>query len=196
MNISPTRYIVVAAIEDETPGIETYAPVVHTGVGKLNAAIGVYEAIQHYRPELVINYGLAGSVAGLNGLHQVDTFIERDMDARPLGVDKGVVPFSNESLPTIHGVVLGSGDSFVTDTDAALEGFDFTFDLVDMEGYALYKVCKRLEVAFKCYKFVSDKADDSAADTWENQFEEGAQEFTRLLAQQYSRSLLIEEPLG
>ena len=35
----PKSYIIVAALKAETPNLEQFAPIIHTGVGKLNAAI-------------------------------------------------------------------------------------------------------------------------------------------------------------
>ena len=46
------KYIIVAALEQETPDLENFAPVVHTGIGKVNASIRLYEAILRYRPDL------------------------------------------------------------------------------------------------------------------------------------------------
>ena len=39
------KYIIVTALEDEALGLEKYAPVIHTGIGKVNATIKLYEAI-------------------------------------------------------------------------------------------------------------------------------------------------------
>ena len=107
------KYIIVAALEQETPDLINFAPVVHTGIGKVNASIKLYEAILHYQPNLVINYGTAGSVSGKAGLLKVETFIQRDMDVRGLGFERGITPFEEtDTLPEPKGIVLASGDSF------------------------------------------------------------------------------------
>ena len=188
---APLRYIVVAAVPQETKGLDTFAPVIHTGVGKVSAAIALFEAINQYRPALVINYGSAGAVGGLVGLHKIDTFVERDMDARALGFARGVVPFSGEDLPPAEGVILGSGDSFVTDIAAGLEGLAIRIDLVDMEGFALYKVCQRLGIDFAAYKYVSDDADNEAADDCEANAAKGAALFAEVLRKEYGKSSLL-----
>ncbi|MGI9337490.1 MAG: 5'-methylthioadenosine nucleosidase [Gammaproteobacteria bacterium] len=186
------RYIIVAAVPQETKGLSAFAPVVHTGVGKVSAAIALFEAVNKYRPSLVINYGSAGAVGGLVGLHRVDTFVERDMDARALGFARGVAPFSAEGLPPAEGIVLGSGDSFVTDI-GELEGLDIRIDLVDMEGFALHKVCRRLGIDFAAYKYVSDDADDEAAGDWEVNAAKGAALFAEVLRKEYGKSSLLNQ---
>lgn len=186
------KYIIVAALEQETAnaGLEQYAPVVYTGVGKVNAAINLYDAILKYQPDLVINYGTAGSVNGKTGLYHIDTFIQFDMDTRPLGTPRGVTPFSEEQLPEANGIVLGTGDSFMVDTDRQLEGLTIPIDLVDMEGYALNKVCDHLNVAFDCYKNVSDSANSDADEDWSNNVSNGVTLFKEMLHNKYGVSQL------
>jgi len=186
------KYIIVAALEQETAnaGLEQYAPIVYTGVGKVNAAIHLYDAILKYQPDLVINYGTAGSVNGKTGLYHIDTFIQSDMDTRPLGTPRGVTPFSDEKLPEAIGIVLGTGDSFMVDTDRQLEGLTVRIDLVDMEGYALNKVCNHLNVEFHCYKNVSDSANSDADEDWSNNVSNGVTLFKEMLHNKYGVSQL------
>jgi adenosylhomocysteine nucleosidase len=187
-----TKFIIVAALEIETPELEQFAPIVHTGVGKLNAAIKLYEAILHYQPDLVINYGTAGSVNGKSGLLKIDTFIQRDMDVRGLDVPRGVTPFSDEScLPKAEGIVLGTGDSFVTDVATQLEGLDISVDLIDMEAYALYKVCQHHQISFECYKFVTDDTTEDASTDWVENVANGAKLFTQFMHEKYGKSQLL-----
>ena len=188
----PLKYLIVAALEAETPELEHFAPIVHTGVGKLNAAISLYEAILFYKPDLVINYGTAGSVSGKSGLLKVDTFVQRDMDVRGLGVPRGVTPFTDEKLPKPKGIVLASGDSFVTDSKLHLEGLNIPVDLIDMEAYALYKVCAHRKTTFECYKYVSDNTDDDASSDWAENVAKGANLFTKILEGKYGVSSLLK----
>lgn len=184
------KYIIVAALEAETPKLDDYAPVVHTGVGKLNAAIQLYEAILFYKPDLVLNYGTAGSVSNKTGLLKVDSFVQRDMDVRGLGVPRGITPFTDEQLPTAEGIVLASGDSFVTDSTRHLEGLDIPIDLIDMEAYALNKVCEHHNTQFVCYKYVTDSTDEEASADWVENVAKGAAYFIEVLEQKYGQSLL------
>jgi len=186
------KYIIVAALEQETPGLENFAPVVHTGIGKVNASIRLYEAILRYQPDLVINYGTAGSVSGNAGLLKVETFIQRDMDVRGLGFKRGITPFEeNKTLPDVKGIVLASGDSFVTDSASQLEGLDITVDLIDMEAFALNKVCEHHDTQFDCYKHVTDNTDDEASDDWNENIAKGAKLFADILESDYGKSSLL-----
>ena len=143
------KYIIVTALKDEAEGLEKYAPVIHTGIGKVNACIKLYEAILKYQPELVLNYGTAGGISDLVGLHKVAHFVQVDMDVRGLDFPRGITPLMNEKLPHKKGIVLGTGDSFITNADKQLEGLGIEIDLVDMEGYALKKVCEHHNILMK-----------------------------------------------
>ena len=185
------KYIIVAALEMETQELDQFAPIVHTGVGKLNAAIRLFEAILFYKPDLVINYGTAGTVSGKTGLLKVGTFIQRDMDVRGLGVPRGVTPFMEGQLPKAKGIVLASGDSFVTDSELHLEGLDIAVDLIDMEGFALHKVCQHHDIKFDCYKYVTDSTNDDASDDWRKNVALGAKRFIDVIEQEYGHSKLL-----
>lgn len=184
------RYLIVAALAQETTGLEDFAPIIHTGIGKLNAAIKLYDAVLRYQPDMIINYGTAGSVSGQSGLLKVDTFIQHDMDVRGLDVPRGVTPFEDDCLPPASGIVLASGDSFVTDSSQQLEGLEIAVDLIDMEGFALHKVCQHLNIEFNCYKYVTDNTDEEASTDWQSNVAKGSVLFAELLTQQYGISQL------
>lgn len=179
------------ALEAELADAATIAPIVHTGVGKVNAAIHLYEAILQYQPELVINYGTAGALNGHSGLLKVDTIVQHDIDARGIGFERGTTPFSDQGLPKAKGIVLGSGDHFVTDPQRDLEGLGITVDLVDMEGFALQAVCQHTGVAFDCYKYMSDGGDTEAGADWKDNVAKGSAAFTELVLREYGRSGLL-----
>ncbi len=183
-------YIIVAALEAETKGLEKYAPIVYTGVGKVNATMKLYEAILKYKPSLVINYGTAGGLNSKHGLLKIDTFVQRDMDVRPLGIKRGITPFENDVLPKAKGIVLGTGDSFVVNAKKDLEGLEVKVDLIDMEGYALNKVANYLKVKFESYKYVSDSANEEASNDWAANVAKGAKLFDKFLSQTYGKSTL------
>ena len=50
-------------------------------------------------------------------------------------------------------------------------------DLVDMESYALAKVCKLENIEFKCFKYISDNADNNAQSDWLENCKKGAKLF-------------------
>jgi adenosylhomocysteine nucleosidase len=51
--------------------------------------------------------------------------------------------------------------------------------VVDMEAYALAKVCKLQNINFKCFKFISDGADENAKDHWIDNCKKGSELFLK-----------------
>ena len=52
-------------------------------------------------------------------------------------------------------------------------------DVVDMEAYAIAKVCKLEKIEFKCFKYISDNADENAKIDWNENLALGVQAFSR-----------------
>ena len=50
-----------------------------------------------------------------------------------------------------------------------------------MEAYALAKVCKFEKINFRCFKFISDNADEVASSDWIKNCEKGAKLFKQKL---------------
>ena len=161
--------LVLTAIPDELDTARAPAgfEVIFTGVGKVNAASAATLAIMALRPSLVINYGTAGKInSTLRGVYEVGDVVQRDMMAMPLA-PRGRTPFSPE-LDRLSsgqaGIVCGTGDSFVTTTDPWL--VESKIDLVDMELFAIAHVCTRHDVPWRAFKFITDDANDFAAEHW------------------------------
>ena len=57
-----------------------------------------------------------------------------------------------------------------------------------MEAYALAKACHHAGVAFHCYKFISDRADDSSGTDWTANVCKGEPSYLRIL-QEYGLQL-------
>ena len=74
------------------------------------------------------------------------------------------------------GLTCSTGDNFVTDPD-----LEIAADLVDMESYAIAKICLSRGVDFVCYKFVSDQANDSAHRDWAEMISAGEQHYINQL---------------
>jgi len=185
------RTLLVIALRAESAGVFEAAgePVLYCGVGKINAAIALTRALTRYALQgcdmpLVVNFGSAGSrvipAGALVGCHE---FVQRDMDVRGLGFALGVTPF-DEAPPRLRfdpvfthlpAAVCGSGDSFATG------GIDMQCAVVDMEAYALAKVCWREKARFACAKYVTDGADHTAADDWQSNVHKAAEQFLSLL---------------
>jgi adenosylhomocysteine nucleosidase len=190
------NYIIVTALQDESLGLEKFAPVIHTGIGKVNACIHLYEAIVKYQPDVVINYGTAGGLSDLSGLHKISHFIQIDMDVRALDFPRGITPLMGETFPLVSGLVLGTSDSFITNANKQLEGLKINIDLVDMEAYALNKVCKHHKIDFISYKYISDNANENAGTQWQDTVSDGTHLFAQLLATEYGKSeIKIRETL-
>ena len=162
----------VAALKEETVGLNYFY---HIGVGKINATYNLVKLIQKYKPSEIVNYGTAGAIKkDLIGLVECTKFYQRDMDARGvLDLDLGETPFDtiHEIINSNNGYSCGSGDSFVT------KKIEMHVDLVDMEAYALAKVCKLEGIKFRCFKFISDNADNNASVDWIENCKKGAKLF-------------------
>ena len=183
--------LIVSALEVETQDqLNDYA-VIYTGVGKVNAT---YELTSYFAkcelydgdyPRLVVNYGTAGSRKfKKKTLVDCTKFIQRDMDVTGLGFMIGQTPFENdipiildsthvEFNPIGKNATCGSGDNFVEDrTNYYGEG-------VDMEAYALAKVCHLHNIPFISFKYITDGADEQANEDWEANLASGIVEFKK-----------------
>ena len=178
---NPRKTLLVVALENELPrNFAVGWQVVYSGVGKVNAAITLCDALAAYKPKKVVNYGSAGALRkGLSGLCRVTRFQQRDMDARALGFSLGQTPFEDDVIIDLggDGLSCGTGDNFVSAPP------EMSSDLVDMEAYALAKICKQKAVEFHCFKFISDNANGDAATDWIQQLELGARFFCEKVLQ-------------
>ncbi|HTD75980.1 MAG TPA: 5'-nucleosidase [Steroidobacteraceae bacterium] len=182
--------LVVMALRVESSGVFENAgvPVLFCGVGKVNAAIALMKELSRYAHlgqdmPLVVNFGSAGSRCHATGaLLSCHEFVQRDMDVGGLGFALGVTPYDEAPSPLMFdpvftqlpAAVCGSGDSFATvDVGVACE-------VIDMEAYALAKVCWHENARFACAKYVTDGADTSAADDWQRNVHRAAEEFLQL----------------
>jgi adenosylhomocysteine nucleosidase len=185
--------LVVMALPIEAQGVFERAgvAVLYTGLGKVNAAMVLMRRLSGYRAAgaptpLVVNFGTAGSrhfkTGTLVGCHR---FVQRDMDVSALGFALGHTPF--EELPALLQFpplfrelpdgLCGSGDSFQTGA-AKLH-----CEVIDMEAYALAKVCHVEQAHFGCAKFITDGADHAAADDWQQNLPSAAAGFWELYRQ-------------
>lgn len=182
--------LVVVALREESAGVFEAAgiPVLYCGVGKVNAASALARALTRYALQgrampRVMNFGSAGSRRYPAGtLVECHEFVQRDMDVSGLGFALGVTPYDEAPsclrfepvFAHLPSAVCGSGDSFAT----SVTGMDCA--VVDMEAYALAKVCWYEKAPFACAKYVSDGADHAAAEDWQRNLHKAADEFLRL----------------
>ena len=161
--------LILIALKQEAPELSVSTKVFYTGVGKVNAAMTAAELIAKYSPERVINFGTAGGVTVKSGFHQVSKFIQRDMMCCELGSLPGQTPFEETIIiDNGHGLTCSTGDNFVTDSNLLIPA-----DVVDMEAYAIAKVCKKHNIEFLCYKFVSDGANSDSLNDWRSTVSQG-----------------------
>ena len=156
--------LIVSALEVETQDQLNDCEVIYTGVGKVNAT---YELTSYFAkcelydgdyPRLVVNYGTAGSRKfKKKTLVDCTKFIQRDMDVTGLGFMRGETPFEKEPPlmlesksdfnPIGRNATCGTGDCFVEDKS------QYYGEVVDMEAYALAKVCYNYDIPFISFKY-------------------------------------------
>jgi adenosylhomocysteine nucleosidase len=181
------KTLIVCALEVETQGQLKDYDVLYTGVGKVNATFELTRKFGKYGSyipyDLVINYGTAGSRKIKKGkLVDCTKFIQRDMDVTGLGFMRGETPFEQdppfiiqqqniEFNPIGRNATCGSGDNFVEDKT------NYYGEVVDMEAYALAKVCYLYDVPFISFKYITDGADEQAHEDWEKNLADGIEVF-------------------
>lgn len=182
--------LVVMALPIESQGLfeREQIPVLFSGLGKVNAALSLARALAAERAAgrplpRVINFGTAGSrhfmTGTLVGCHR---FVQRDMDVSALGFPVGHTPFEHlpallefaPMFPQLPAGLCGSGDSF--ETGAAR----LHCEVIDMEAYALAKVCRIEGAVFGCAKYITDGADHAAASDWQSNLPRAAERFLAL----------------
>jgi adenosylhomocysteine nucleosidase len=157
--------LILVALQAEIPTLHREADVFVTGLGKVNATLQATKLILEHKPKLVVNFGTAGSVSNeyTHGLIECTGFVQRDMDCSPLGFEQFVTPYEEgHHMIGTSEIICGTGDSFVSNPEFPRVGIH----IVDMEAYAIAKVCKDLGVQFRCFKYISDRADENSGDDW------------------------------
>ena len=147
-----------------------------SGIGKVSAAVGATELINQYKPDYIINSGVAGSlnkevgvmdivVAERTVYHDVDCFSDNELgqiqgfptyftaDQRLLQSARQIV-----SAHKIHFGLTCTGDQFISRYDDLKKIIDnFPQGLaVDMESNAIAQVCYMYDTPFVSLRIVSD----------------------------------------
>lgn len=172
------------ALESEAAAVFTDCNTIITGIGKVNAAYELSKAIHKNKPSLIINLGSAGSTCFKKGdVICCTKFVQRDMDVRGLGYAQYETPLSG--LPPIieYGLLMdglqegicGTGDNFEMGHCAP------AYTVVDMEAYALAMIAMKENIPFLCLKYISDGADDNAAEDWLVQVHKAAIAYGKIL---------------
>jgi adenosylhomocysteine nucleosidase len=179
-----SKPLIIVAIKEESNGyLENHGlDVLYTGLGKVNAAYRLTKELllraqNNTLPSIIINFGTAGSRLYKQGqLVACSTFVQRDMDVSGLGFPIGETPFEHHPSTISHRPIktglstglCGTGDSF------EIEIPKVKCDVVDMEAYALAKVCYFENIHFISIKYISDGSDESASQDWNQNINSGA----------------------
>jgi adenosylhomocysteine nucleosidase len=137
-----------------------------TGVGPVEAAVSLTASLaalksQGALPDFVVSLGSAGSKRLEQcGVYQVASVSYRDMDASPLGFEKGCTPFLDlpktlalpHIIPGIPSATLSTGANIIS--GAAYDGIEE--DMADMETYALLRACQKFGVELIGLRGISD----------------------------------------
>lgn len=166
---SPDDILFTFALASEAAEVFNGQHKLITGIGKVNAAYRLTKAIAEKKPGLIVNLGSAGSSTFAKGEIVCCTgFVQRDMDVQGLGYQKYETPFSGMpstlnyglELPDMKTATCGTGDNFEMGHASS------DYNVVDMEAYALAVIAMQEEIPFLCLKYISDGADDNAAEDW------------------------------
>lgn len=161
---------VMAAAAEYGPHLQARFKPLMTGVGPVESAVQGTAALAGFAaagllPDLVVSLGSAGSrTLEQASIYQAVSVAYRDMDASPLGFEKGATPFLGLPavlplplrIPGIAEAALSTGANIVS--GAAYDGI--AADMVDMETYAVLRACQLFSVPLIALRGISDGAAD------------------------------------
>ncbi|MBB5575278.1 MULTISPECIES: 5'-methylthioadenosine/S-adenosylhomocysteine nucleosidase [Rhizobium] len=144
---------VMAAEAEYGPFLRSRIDPLMTGVGPVEAAIVMTRALaqleaQDDLPDMVVSLGSAGSAKlEQTEVYQVTSVSYRDMDASPLGFEKGRTPFLDLPaaiemplrIPAIPEASLSTGGNVISGAEAYGR---IAADMVDMETFSVLRVCQ------------------------------------------------------
>jgi adenosylhomocysteine nucleosidase len=140
------------------------------GVGPVEAALATSLALSELKqtdqlPDLLVTLGSAGSRALEQAeVYQATSVSYRDMDASALGFEKGATPFLDMpiaiplpfEIPQVPKAKLSTGANVVS--GAQYDAIDA--DMVDMETFAIWRVCHQFGVPIIALRGISDGKED------------------------------------
>lgn len=169
-------YVMAVDAEYGTHLRARFAPLM-TGVGPVEAAVTLTRALAMLQakdslPDLVISLGSAGSAKLEQAeVYQAVTVGYRDMDASPLGFEKGATPFLDLPaivdlplrIPGVKTATLSTGANIVS--GATYE--TIAADMVEMETFAVMRACQSFGVPLAALRGISDgKAELKHVSDW------------------------------
>ncbi|NSY15935.1 5'-methylthioadenosine/S-adenosylhomocysteine nucleosidase [Neorhizobium sp. AL 9.2.2] len=177
-SVAGKKVMFVMAVDAEYgPHLKTRIKPLMTGVGPVEAAAVLSRALTRLEaesllPDLVVSLGSAGSRSlEQTEVYQVSSVAYRDMDASPLGFEKGRTPFLDHPaivpmplrIPGIAEASLSTGGNIVSGSAYDL----VAADMVDMETFAVLRCCQVFGLPLIGLRGISDgKAELKHVDNW------------------------------
>lgn len=159
---------VMAAEPEYGPNLKERITPLMTGIGPIEAAVQLSLALgrlshEGLLPNLVVSLGSAGSAKlEQGGVYQVSTVSYRDMDASPLGFEKGCTPLLDLPetvalpihIPDIKSASISTGANIIS--GAAYQNIQT--DMVDMESFAILRAVMAFDIPMIGLRGISDGA--------------------------------------
>ncbi len=177
-SVAGKKILYVMAVDPEYgPCLRARITPLMTGVGPVEAAVGLTRVLVELRagaslPDLVVSLGSAGSATlEQTEVYQATSVGYRDMDASPLGFEKGATPFLDLPavvklplrIPGVKEARLSTGANIVS--GKAYDAIDA--DMVEMETFAVLRACQAFGVPLIGLRGISDgKAELRHVDDW------------------------------
>lgn len=170
-HLSDKSVLFVMAVEAEYgPHLKNLFTPLMTGVGPVEAGVRLGAELAALKaegalPDLIVSLGSAGSRKLEQAeIYQAVSVSYRDMDASPLGFEKGATPFLDLPvavplpllIPGIKTASLSTGGAIIS--GAAYDAVDA--DMVDMETFACLRACQLFGVPLIGLRGISDGAAD------------------------------------
>ncbi|MDO5613665.1 MAG: 5'-methylthioadenosine/S-adenosylhomocysteine nucleosidase [Paracoccus sp. (in: a-proteobacteria)] len=154
---------VMAADAEYGPSLRARITPLMTGIGPVEGGVALASALaaMDQRPRLIVSLGSAGSARLEQGrVYQVSAVAYRDMDASPLGFERGRTPFLDlparvelpHRIPGLPAATLSTGGAIISGPayDQIAE------DMVDMETFAHLRAAMRWNIPLIGLRGISD----------------------------------------
>lgn len=155
------------------------------GIGKVFSAVCAQTMILGFKPDVIINTGVAGSLSdelSIGDIAIADRVVQHDIDTTALGDEPGLISGLNlVHIPTdtkISSILMDSveelglhcevgtiatGDCFINDNEKKQSIIDkFSAIACEMEGGAIAQACYINDVRFSIIRAISDGGDENS----------------------------------
>lgn len=165
---------------------------VKSGAGKVNAARATQILIDNFKPDYIVNVGVAGGLNPMLSIGDIvigETLVQHDFDITAFGHAKGYIPGVGEKIYADDYLVkkieeaignqeekvykyekgvIASGDIFCTAIPMRDKIYaKFNAECVEMEGAAIGQVCSLCNVPFVVIRSISDTPNGENEVTYE-----------------------------